>query len=783
MYKVFVKGSKFYIKGKDQDFEYSDLAKNVLITQNSQTTDDFYFQNVNGWYPTKKVNISDLFDEGGNAYTKDSFISFIENKLGKGNGGTSGASIADDMYFDTTAERDTFTTNNPDRLFEGVTCAVKNGANFDYYQYDTSSSTWLKANLIFQGEKGEKGDSGSTGSGREFKDIKKTDLADGNFTINNSETNSFSDFNFISDDPEQFLVVTVSNVDSNSKSFKLKFSNVSSGYLLVLFNNGNKNIYQGEEWHFIPNKTNNTWDAIPIETPYFVSSDTRFLDSNFSGWNGIEGNLTGATYRGTFSNWHADVNGKTGLLISSVYGLFQGVVNEAKGRIFYHHLLCDDSTQKNFIRTTNGNLITSSELIEIHVNPEKGFILDYGSAINAELKDGSNVNLIKMLNETDLLLGDNNISLNINSKDGNVFISDGIDSKKIIVEGEEGIIKNKGIINNLDQNYKGLGDGKFYINGWSDTTGLPNWNLADRKVCLTSFGTYEDPQQGGNFYMISSRTKGVYTETNQGGNSSGWVRLDNSLDGNDIVYNDLLNGRETLPKGTYPLTNAKNGDFFIFAFGEDTDMPIETIPLSSVKFKNEIVVTRTNSKLKVKYENGNFSLIVKPNQMSVEIKVCGFTTGYNQSSDSSTYLLKGVNTIYTEESEYIISEEEIQNDIIIQAEPVNKDADSIYSTTITFPSIDVMKKYYYIPKVNEDKADELPHIQNLNIQSWLGYKESNKNDEHRLYLKSEGNSFSWTTNTVVGDENGCFIRRVSSDTERYDFVSFFFMFPQSRVFR
>jgi len=117
MYKVFVKGSKFYIKGKDQDFEYSDLAKNVLITQNSQTTDDFYFQNVNGWYPTKKVNISDLFDEKGNAYTKSSFISFIENKLGKGNGGTNGASIADDMYFDTTAKRDDFTNDNPDRIF------------------------------------------------------------------------------------------------------------------------------------------------------------------------------------------------------------------------------------------------------------------------------------------------------------------------------------------------------------------------------------------------------------------------------------------------------------------------------------------------------------------------------------------------------------------------------------------------------------------------------------------------------------------------------------------
>ncbi|CAM0102337.1 hypothetical protein VPH5P1C_0014 [Vibrio phage 5P1c] len=81
--------------------------------------------------------------------------------LGKGTGtggsGGGGASIAEDMYFPTTALRDTFTTDNPSRIYQGVTCAVENGTNYDYYQYDETGSQWRDANLIFQGRKGVDG--------------------------------------------------------------------------------------------------------------------------------------------------------------------------------------------------------------------------------------------------------------------------------------------------------------------------------------------------------------------------------------------------------------------------------------------------------------------------------------------------------------------------------------------------------------------------------------------------------------------------------------------------
>ncbi|CAM0102030.1 hypothetical protein VPH166E361_0011 [Vibrio phage 166E36-1] len=81
--------------------------------------------------------------------------------LGKGTnvggGGGSGGSIAKDMYFATTVLRDTFTTDNPSRIYQGVTCAVENGTDYDYYQWDENNTQWRDANLIFQGREGNDG--------------------------------------------------------------------------------------------------------------------------------------------------------------------------------------------------------------------------------------------------------------------------------------------------------------------------------------------------------------------------------------------------------------------------------------------------------------------------------------------------------------------------------------------------------------------------------------------------------------------------------------------------
>ncbi len=76
---------------------------------------------------------------------------------GSGKGG-GGASIAEDMYFASTAERDQFTIDNPSRILQGVTCAVENASAYDYFQYDMANTQWRDANLIFQGPKGNQGE-------------------------------------------------------------------------------------------------------------------------------------------------------------------------------------------------------------------------------------------------------------------------------------------------------------------------------------------------------------------------------------------------------------------------------------------------------------------------------------------------------------------------------------------------------------------------------------------------------------------------------------------------
>lgn len=72
--------------------------------------------------------------------------------------GSGGGTIPEDMFFATTAERDTFTANNPDRVYQGAVCAVVNGSAYDYYEWDDTANTWRDANRIFQGSKGDKGD-------------------------------------------------------------------------------------------------------------------------------------------------------------------------------------------------------------------------------------------------------------------------------------------------------------------------------------------------------------------------------------------------------------------------------------------------------------------------------------------------------------------------------------------------------------------------------------------------------------------------------------------------
>ena len=80
---------------------------------------------------------------------------------GTGGGGGAGGSIAKDMFFASVIIRDTFTNDNPSRIYQGVACAVGSGSSYDYYQWDASGTGWRDANQIYQGKDGEPGDPSS----------------------------------------------------------------------------------------------------------------------------------------------------------------------------------------------------------------------------------------------------------------------------------------------------------------------------------------------------------------------------------------------------------------------------------------------------------------------------------------------------------------------------------------------------------------------------------------------------------------------------------------------
>ncbi|MAW08492.1 MAG: hypothetical protein CME61_09480 [Halobacteriovoraceae bacterium] len=74
------------------------------------------------------------------------------------------SAIATDMFFGSNSARDIWTSGNPDRLVQGIACAVGSGSTYSYYMWDQQAGQWRDADLIYQGPQGEKGEQGPSGS-------------------------------------------------------------------------------------------------------------------------------------------------------------------------------------------------------------------------------------------------------------------------------------------------------------------------------------------------------------------------------------------------------------------------------------------------------------------------------------------------------------------------------------------------------------------------------------------------------------------------------------------
>lgn len=82
-FKVYTKGNYFYIIDNDTNREYNALSKDVLITRGTTTQDDFYIENVSNWKGVENpLDITEMQDMNGSAYSLNSFITFYETNTG-----------------------------------------------------------------------------------------------------------------------------------------------------------------------------------------------------------------------------------------------------------------------------------------------------------------------------------------------------------------------------------------------------------------------------------------------------------------------------------------------------------------------------------------------------------------------------------------------------------------------------------------------------------------------------------------------------------------------------
>ena len=504
------------------------------------------------------------------------------------------------------------------------------------------------------------------------------------------------------------------------------------------------------------------------------------------------------------------------------------------------------------------------------VDPSKGFTLDKGSDIKATLQDGTTITeLIGLASNADnLLLGSEKVDTIIEAKTG-AYVDINGSVKKVLLEGDGGEgFPDNGPVNNLTASYETLSVGKWYVDGWDNSSGLPDWDLQDRIAVLTVFGGYDDIANGA-FWMLASHRKGIYASVKSSGvTGASWYQLDGSGSGDhvpvvvdhttpiEVVGKDGTNhdaisvtqagkltigtasdqivetqiatnqeritvdrnkdGSQVLESLAYlsditsletpqiqwqTLMDAKpvaSGTYILKATDKisgkevkagDDDWVIMSYHYSSSysysvqlgMVKEKMLRTGENYELYRSFIIYNpvkdeYSILVNQDNSQKSIDYSINATGRIQLDQTVVNKgSRGKRTLYLRGSEYSITEEDIQNDLIIQAEPFVEDTDGRYSLTINFPTIDVFKKYYYIPTLNEDKKDTLPHIMDLNIQCWLDPEEGREDKEHRVYLRSHGDSIAWETSTKIGDPIGAYIRRAPNDTSRNVLASFNFM--------
>lgn len=130
---------------------------------------------------------------------------------------------------------------------------------------------------------------------------------------------------------------------------------------------------------------------------------------------------------------------------------------------------------------------------------------------------------------------------------------------------------------------------------------------------------------------------------------------------------------------------------------------------------------------------------------------------------------------WVREDEYVISEEEIQQEVMLMIQPTNVVGDDRL-TTITFPSQAAFTNHYHVPGVNDADAGTKPHIESFRFSIWLYYY-TQESRPVKVIMNSTGNWLPFVSSESLSETNGVYLYKSDVRSGKTELHTFAFMRP------
>ena len=130
---------------------------------------------------------------------------------------------------------------------------------------------------------------------------------------------------------------------------------------------------------------------------------------------------------------------------------------------------------------------------------------------------------------------------------------------------------------------------------------------------------------------------------------------------------------------------------------------------------------------------------------------------------------------WVRESEYTLSEDEIQQEVMLMIQPEST-VGGDRTTTITFPSQATFTNHYHIPGVNDADADTKPHIESFRFSIWLYYY-TNAATPAKIIMNSVGNWLPFVSSESLSETNGVYLYKENVRDGKSELHTFAFMRP------